>query len=124
MAHPLGFPTLEQLEQGVVVDCRGGDDPGLGELRAKRLMLRSSPGFPGRLDPPGKLGDIEVLAELAGREGWFRAGSLRGGFKTPWRAADAALIEDYVTRLARELGLISESRAARAPGGRSRSVGS
>jgi hypothetical protein len=109
MSHFTGYPTLEQLELGAIVDCRG-DDAGLGELRATRIKLKSSPGFPGRNDPRGKLGDIEVLVELPGREGWFRAGSLRGGFHTPWRAVDAALIANYLGRLARELGVITAGR--------------
>jgi hypothetical protein len=113
MSNALSYPNLEQLEQGVIVDCHGSDDPGLGELRASRLKLQSSPGFPGRLSTANKLGDIEVLAQLPGREGWFRAGSLRGGFRTAWRSVDAVLIEDYLSRLARALGLVAASSTAR-----------
>jgi len=105
MSNPIGHFTHEQLEQGMVVDCRDCDDPGLAELRAMRIKLQASPGFPGRLQAAEKLGDIEVLAQLPGREGWLRAGSLRGRFRTAWRAVDALLIEDFVERLARALGL-------------------
>ncbi|MBW2277447.1 MAG: hypothetical protein JRF63_08145 [Deltaproteobacteria bacterium] len=105
MSNAHSYPSLAQLEHGVIVDCREGDDPSLGELRASRLKLQASPGFPGRLSAADKLGDIEVLAQLPGREGWFRAGSLRGGFHTAWRSVDAVLIEDFVARLASALGL-------------------
>lgn len=110
MSHSSSHPTLEQLELGAIIDCRSCDDPGLGEARATRIKLKSSPGFPGRIAQRDKLGDIEVLVELPGREGWFRAGSLRGGFHTPWRAADAALIADYLGRMARELGVVTAGR--------------
>jgi hypothetical protein len=99
-----GFPTRQQLEEGVIVDCHGSDDPDLRELRAARLKLHAL-----GLRPLADEGladiDVEVLAWLPGRRSWFRVGSYRGGLVSPWRAIDAALISDYLGRLAREHGL-------------------
>jgi hypothetical protein len=94
------FPSLAQLEQGLALDCRATDDPDLSELRAVKLKLLSVPGHPNR-PGAGQIDDIEVLAELPGRAGWFRAGSLKTGFCTPWRAADAELMKSYLVRLAK-----------------------
>ncbi len=97
------FPTVSQLEQGVVVECAGSGDEALEDMQATHVKLTLIEGteddFEGAAEDEELAALILVLARPPGRKRWLFTGMYPMGFLTPWDEDDEGPLHDYLDRL-------------------------
>ena len=105
------FPTVRQLEDGVVIDCAKSRDEALEQLEASHLRLLLSEDVSEDDDDPDEL-DQETGIELHVRYPGDRRFKMAGVFPffvdTPWDDDEEELLLDYLARLVDARDLVDE----------------